>query len=140
MKFVFDNNIAPSIAKAIKELSKTKYDNQHNIIHLRDEFAANTKDDEWIKSLSIQRDTCVITKDRLDKGMEADLLSQSGLIVFHLDSSWNNKGYGFWDEAVNLIRWWPRIVQQAEGITGGAAFKVKWKFTGIGKFEQVRRR
>jgi hypothetical protein len=43
-----------------------------------------------------------------------------------------------WPKAQNVIRWWPAIVEQASRITGGAAFRVPWKFSGKGKFEQIR--
>src|SRR3546814_21076321 len=64
--------------------------------------------------------------DRLNKGLEREALKRAGLKVFFLDRSW--KDHNFWDKAVQLARWWPRIVEQAEGIRGGAAFQVHWNF------------
>lgn len=135
MIFMFDNNLPPALAYAINQLSKREFDGQHEIFHLRDRFSQNTPDAQWIEALSSQKKTCaVITRDKLDKGMEAYLLRNSGLIVFHLDQGWDKK---FWNQSVNLIRWWPSIVQQAKKVSGGAAFRIKWHFSG--KFEQLRR-
>lgn len=57
-------------------------------------------------------------------------------MVFFLDKSW--KDHKFWEKAHNLVKWWPRIIEQSAGIHGGAAFKVKWNFSGKGTFEQLK--
>lgn len=54
---------------------------------------------------------------------------------FFLDKGWSN--HQFWDKAHNLVRWWPRIIEQSQGIEGGAAFKVPFTFSGKGRFQQV---
>lgn len=55
---------------------------------------------------------------------------------FFLDKSWSD--HKFWEKAHNLVKWWPRIIEQAGGIEDGAAFQVKCNFSGKGKFVQVR--
>ena len=133
MKFFIDNNLPPPLAHALRELSKP-YD--HAVIHLKDRFTADTPDVDWINDLSKEGGWAVITHDKLNKGLEREALRQAGLLVFFLDKSWSD--HKFWEKAYQLVRWWPRIVEQASGIQGGAAFKVKWHFSGKGKFEQVK--
>ncbi len=133
MKFFFDNNLPPPLAHALRELSKP---DDHTVFHLRDRYSANTPDTDWIEKLSREGGWVVITHDKLNKGLEREALRQAGLLVFFLDKSWVD--HGFWEKASNLVKWWPRIIEQASGIEGGAAFKVKWNFSGKGLFEQIK--
>lgn len=103
--------------------------------HLKDKFSQNAPDSTWINALSKEGEWVVITHDKLNKGLEREALKRAGLLVFFLDKSWGN--HAFWEKASQLVRWWPRIIEQAGGMQGGAAFKVSWNFTGKGKFEQV---
>ncbi|MEQ1526471.1 MAG: DUF5615 family PIN-like protein [Gallionella sp.] len=133
MKFLVDNNLPPALAHALRELSKPE---NHEVVHLKDRFRANTPDIDWINDLSLEGAWIVITHDSLNKGLEREALRRAGLLVFFLDKSW--KDHKFWEKAHNLVKWWPRIIEQASGIQGGAAFKVKWNFSGKGMFEQVK--
>lgn len=133
MKFFIDNNLPPPLAHALCELSKP---DNHTVVHLKDNYAPDTPDVTWISSLSQEGGWVVITHDKLNKGLEREALRQAGLLVFFLDKSWSD--HKFWEKAYQLVRWWPRIVEQAGGIQGGAAFKVKWNFSGKGMFELVK--
>ena len=42
------------------------------------------------------------------------------------------------DGDYNLVRWWPSIMKQADMVTGGSAFRVKWAHGAKAKFEQIR--
>jgi hypothetical protein len=132
VKFFVDNNLPPALAKALHALSETS---DHSVFHLRNKFAQDTADSDWIGSLSQEGGWSVITHDKLNKGLEREALRRAGLIVFFLDKGWAN--HTFRDKAHNLVRWWPRIIEQSEGIKGGAAFKVPYNFSGKGQFEQV---
>jgi hypothetical protein len=133
MKFLVDNNLAPPLARALHALSEPL---DHKVVHLRERFAPNTKDSDWIEALSRESGWSVVTHDKLKKGLEREALRRAGLTVFFLDKGWSH--HQFWSIAYNLVRWWPRIVEQSEGIKGGAAFKVPYNFTGKGQFEQVK--
>jgi hypothetical protein len=133
VKFFVDNNLPPPLAHALRELSKPE---GHSVFHLRDRYKADTPDVDWIGELSDEGGWAVVTHDNLNKGLEREALRQAGLLVFFLDKSWCD--HKFWEKAHNLVRWWPRIIEQASGIQGGAAFKVKWNFSGKGMFEQIR--
>lgn len=134
MKLLLDNNLPPALARALQQLTISKWDQQHQVIALRDKFKPNTPDVEWITALANDdEDWTVVTHDRLNKGLEREVLRRAGLRVFMLDKSWKN--HDFWETSVQLLRWWPRIIDQAEGISGGAAFRVRWRISGKGKFE-----
>ena len=97
----------------------------------------NTPDVIWIGALATEGDWCIITQDRLTKkSLEKEALRQSGLIAFILAKGWS--GLKEWDKAWHLVRWWPRILTQAALVKGGAAFQVPVRFSGKGKFTQIR--
>jgi hypothetical protein len=78
----------------------------------------------------------VISHDRFAKNsLEKEALRSSGIVTFILNKGWSNLGE--WDKAWNLVRWWPRIIEQSEGVSNGA-FMVPQKFSGKGKFDQVK--
>ncbi|MCA3182368.1 MULTISPECIES: DUF5615 family PIN-like protein [unclassified Cupriavidus] len=132
MKFFFDNNLPPALAKALHALSEPT---GHSASHLRDMFPAAIPDAEWIDALASESGWSIVTHDKLNKGLEREALRRAGLIVFFLDRGWSN--HSFWDKAHNLVRWCPRIIDQSGGMRGGAAFKVPYNFSGKGQFEQV---
>lgn len=135
MNFLVDNNLPPAFARALNELS-THFDDGIAVEHLRDRFRADTPDVVWIEGLAPRGEWAVISADQFSKPLEKEALRRAGLIVFVLERSWSKHQY--WEKAHNIVRWWPRIVEQAEGVRGGAMFKVPWNFSGKGRFEQIR--
>jgi hypothetical protein len=133
VKFFVDNNLPPALARGLHELSSP---DGFSVTHIRAKFAEGTTDTAWIGALAEEGDWVIITRDKLSKGLEREALRRAGLLAFMLDKSWSN--HKFWEIAHQLVRWWPRICEQAQGIQGGAAFKVPWTFRGKGRFEQVR--
>lgn len=132
MKFFVDNNLPPPLARAMHALCEPF---GHETWHLKQKFSQDAVDPDWIAALSSEGGWSVITHDKLNKGLEREALRRAGLIVLFLDKSWSHQR--FWDKAHNLVRWWPRIIDQSEGVKGGAAFKVPYNFSGKGKFEQI---
>lgn len=113
MKFLLDNNLPPALARALNELTVREWSNAHAVIALRDKFPPNLPDTEWIEQLvNEDRDGwVVVTHDQFNKGLEREVLRRAGLRVFLLDRSW--KDHNFWEKAVQLFRWWPRVIEQA---------------------------
>ena len=72
----------------------------------------------------------------LQKPLEREALRQSELIAFILAKGWSNLAE--WDKAWHLIRWWARVMDQAGLVTGGAAFLVPVRFSGKGRFQQIK--
>lgn len=132
MRFLFDNNLAPYLAKAIAALCEPE---DVQVVHLRDRFTENTPDVEWIEALSMDADWVGVAINRFKKTpFEREALRRSGLTAFILVKGWGNQKY--WDQAAQLVRWWPRIMEQAELVQPGAIFEVPWKFSGKGRFRQ----
>lgn len=136
MKYFFDNNLSPHLAHAVGELCKAE-DGTHTCAHLRDMYPPDCKDEVWIDGLAKDGGWTIVSQDRFDKNdAEREALRRAGLVVFALAKGWNDHKH--WDKAQNLIRWWPAIMDQASKIKGGAMFRVPWKFSGAGKFEQIK--
>jgi len=53
MKYFFDNNLSPHLAHAIQELCRVE-ETVARVIHLRDRFAPDAKDHDWIKELGAE--------------------------------------------------------------------------------------
>lgn len=107
------------------------------VVHLRERFRANISDIEWIEILAAEQNWSVVTRDRLTKNpLEKEALRRSGLTAFILTKAWGN--HTGWETATQLVRWWPRIMEQSSMVTGGAAFEVPWRISGKGKFQQLK--
>lgn len=79
MKFIFDNNLPPTLARGIGELSKFDPDVKA-VIPLKDKFAPNTPDIVWLRSLAAEGEWIVISIDRFKKSSaEREVLRQQGL-------------------------------------------------------------
>lgn len=135
MKFLFDNNLPPSLARGMAELSKVEADVEE-VVHLRSKFPGNTSDEFWMSQLLAEGGWVVISCDQFKKTKaERELLRQRGLTVFVLDPQWAKQPY--WEQVANLVRWWPRIVAAAR-LMSRSAMRVPWRFTGQSTFEQIR--
>lgn len=138
MKCLLDNNLPPALARALDALSTNKFSSLEQVIALRAKFPPNTPDVTWIQALGQEGDWFVLSADEFRKhgDLERKALRQSKLIVFCLSKQWSNEFY--WEKCVHVLRWWPHIVEQAECLRGGAAFRVPWKLSaGKPKFEPI---
>jgi predicted nuclease of predicted toxin-antitoxin system len=59
VKFFFDNNLAAKIAKGLNGFVSP----EHQVVHLKEQFAANTDDAVWMAQLAQQEDWVIITAD-----------------------------------------------------------------------------
>lgn len=131
MRFFFDNNLAPRFAEALRVLDG----GTHTITHLRERFAPQIADLDWINALASEGDWVIISGDvRISKNrLERQAWLESGLTAFFLAKGWT--GLRLWDQAWRLMKWWPEIVAQAERIQAGAGFVIPLKSS---KLEQLR--
>ena len=135
MNFFCDANISVHLAHSLNALSRPE---GNPVYHLTDRFAADTTDVAWVQTLSQEGGWSILTHDRAmtRHPIEQEVLRRSGLTVFMLARGWSSQRQ--WDKAAALIRWWPRIVEQARLVAGGAAFEVPWGFTGKKRLKQLK--
>lgn len=136
VKFLIDNNLPQTLASGLNELSFHERYRVEQVVHIKDKFAENTPDIDWITALQKEGSWVVLSQDRLNKGPEREVLRRSGLTVFFLDRQWSRHKY--WDKAHNLVKWWPHIIEHSDRMTGGAAFRVRWRMGAKARFEQVK--
>jgi PIN like domain len=109
LKLLLDHNLNYRIAKALDILFV-----DHHIVALRDRFAHNVSDIEWINALSQEGGWAVLTKDVHVKTRphERAALDRSRIVYFFLSGSWRN--YGVEETAARLIRLIPKMAQQTD--------------------------
>ena len=131
MKFFFDNNLPPRLAKAIDALLEPP----NEAVHLTGLFEPGIPDVDWIRRLADERDWIIISGDvRITRNPhERRAWQQAKLTAFFLKKGWINQN--LWVQAAKLILWWPDIMEQAKRVEPGAGFLVPVNHTG--RFEQV---
>lgn len=134
MKFLFDNNLPPALARGMHELSQKEPDVEC-VVALRDKFRTAAPDPEWMAALVSEGGWVVLSIDRFTKSAaEREMLRKQGLTVFVLDRQWSKP---YWEQASQLVRWWPNMVKMAR-LSSKVAMRVPWKFTNKSTFEGIR--
>jgi hypothetical protein len=120
LKFFLDNNLAAKIAKGLNGFVAP----DHQVVHLKDEFAANTEDSVWMTQLARQEDWVIITADlRIGRNPhEIEAWKQAGHTVFFLKPGWLRMR--FWDQARKFVKCFPEIIEAAKRAKRGASFMV----------------
>jgi hypothetical protein len=134
LKFLFDNNLPPSLARGVAELSR--FDPAiEPVMPLRDKFPQDAPDTEWLGQLLEEGGWIVVSIDRFKKSTaEREMLRRQGVTVFVLDPQWSKP---YWTQAAQLVLWWPKIIDVAK-LTSKTALRVPWRFTSKSTFEQIR--
>ncbi len=132
MKFFFDNTTPPRLVAALRALEGEE---GHTLDHLRERFAPDTSDVDWIRTLATEGDWVIISGDvRISQNQfERRAWLESGLTAFFLAKGWTT--LKLWDQTWRFLKWWPDIVAQAARIRPGAGFIVPLKSS---KLEQLR--
>jgi hypothetical protein len=130
VNFFFDNNLAPKLAHSLHALVEP----DHKIVHLKDLFAANEEDAEWMKKLSQQGDWTIITGDvRIRRNPhEVRAWKEAGHTLFFLKPGWTD--LKFWEQAAKFTKYLPEIIETALRARRGSAFLVNVN----GKIEELR--
>jgi hypothetical protein len=120
VKFFFDNNLAPKIAKGLNGFVSP----DHEVIHLKDQFSADTRDIDWMKALAGEKDLIIITGDvRIGKNpQEVRAWKQAGHTIFFLKQGWI--GLEFWVQAQKFVKCFPSIIAKAKSAQRGSSFMV----------------
>lgn len=136
MNFLLDNNLPASLAIALRALSIAEPGVQR-IAHLSELFQPAADDLVWIPGLTQHGpDWYVISQDkfRKSKGAEREALRRAGHTTYVLDKSWATSAY--WAKSVQLVRWWPRLLEHAR-LTNGGVHRVPWTYSATKKFDSL---
>jgi PIN like domain len=118
VKFFFDNNLAAKIAHGLNEMVAP----DHQVIHLRDKFAPNSEDVEWMGTLAKEADWIIITADvRIRRNLhEVKAWKEAGHTIFFLKPGWTD--LKFWDQVNKFTKCFPQIIENAARAERGSAF------------------
>lgn len=131
MKLLFDNNLSPKIANAVKALCCGE---KCEVVHLKEKFKADTKDEEWLSTLIEEGGWSILSIDRFKKNpVEKEALNSPRLTVFIFARGWSD--LGFWEQSYKIIRWIPQIIKQTE-LNSSGVFEIPVQY-GPGKFKQM---
>ncbi|MEX2477632.1 MAG: DUF5615 family PIN-like protein [Gracilimonas sp.] len=109
MKFYFDENITPQIARALAILQEPRQNEKIEVYTIRDAFGKGAPDEEWIPKVAAE-DGIVVTQDmNIHRTRhQRELYRQHGLgVVFFKPPS--KSGYSYWEMIEKLIEAWPQI-------------------------------
>jgi len=129
LKLFLDNNLPPSLAKALDALIAPT----HQAIHLRDKFPPHTPDIEWIAVLKRESDWAILSQDQFrESAAERKALAESGLVVYWLSGKQWNKLPSL-EKNLAVLEWTREILEHAEHAireaqqTGkGSAWSIKY--------------
>jgi len=125
MNFFFDNNLSQHLAKAMDILEQ-----EGRVIHLRDEFPDNVKDEVWLEYVGKNR-MIVITQDKKIKRRAAELRALKNFKVGAFILGGQNPG--IWQIIKQIINNWLKIKDLSSNTRTPFIFKVPLK----GKIEQI---
>lgn len=119
MKFFFDNNLPPVLAKAMGVIAEDEGD---QIQHLRLMFPPETPDVEWLNAIGTSREWVVISRDGFSKTTEEkrEIVNRSHC-AFILSKGWNLK---LWILASKLLLRWLDIRKTAGESRVGRVYRV----------------
>ena len=108
----------------------------HEVVHLREKFAADTADDVWIPALAKEGGWVIVSGDpRIARNPQLRAVwTHAKLTTFFLGKGWMKQK--FWDQAWRLVRCWPRVLEQSALVVPGAGFEIPAQ--PHGKFRQLR--
>lgn len=92
MRFFFDNNLPPKLAKSLHVLVEP----HHQVVHLKAKFAANATDEAWMLDLAKEQDWVIVSGDlRIRKNPhEIAAWRSAGHTIFFLKPGWINLPFG----------------------------------------------
>ena len=120
MRFFFDNNLAPKLAKSLHVLVEP----EHQVVHLKDRFAANTPDETWMGALCREKNWVIISGDLQIRRNphEIQAWKAAGHTTFFLKDRWVE--LSFWVQTWKFVKCFQEIVALAERAKPGDAFFV----------------
>ncbi|MDZ4803000.1 MAG: hypothetical protein SGI92_32985 [Bryobacteraceae bacterium] len=129
MKFFFDNNLSPKLARSLDVLVEP----EHRVTHLKECFAANTPDTVWMGALAGEAGWVIVSGDlQIRKNPhEIKAWQEAGHTTFFLKKGWIDLTR--WDQVWKFAKVFPELIATAERARQGSAFFI----TPNGKIEDA---
>jgi hypothetical protein len=100
VRFFFDNNLSPKLARSLNALVEP----ERQVVHLKERFAANTADEIWMRTLASEPDWVIISGDLRIRKNPHEILAwrEAGHTTFFLKKGWI--ALTFWDQGVEVCQ------------------------------------
>ena len=120
MKVLVDENLPPALARSLHAL----FNDEHEIVHVREKFGAGISDREWISSLNAEGRWIVLSGDRRITRNKAEYhaFRSSKLIGFFLSKGLHKAPIT--KQAARILTLWDTMCQLADSVQGGAMFEL----------------
>lgn len=111
--------MSPIHAEALRLFTKP---DGPTFLHLTERFSPHVPDPVWITEIGRERDWIILSGDTRISTHPANKRAwhESGLTAFFFGEPWQNENR--FKQAEALMRWWPRIVEQAKRTPRGHGF------------------
>lgn len=119
MKFFFDANLPPRVARALAQLER---DSEIVCLGDRPDLPGDTQDNALLSLLEKEGKWIVVTRDRGKKDGDWHVWMATGLTVFFLTKAWG--GMEGREISWRLLKFWDRIEQTASESPSGTKFSV----------------
>lgn len=109
MKYYFDENFPPQIAKALQILQSPKMEENVEVLNISDVFGKGASDEEWIPEIALQEGT-VVTQDLNihQTRNQRELYRSHKLGVVFLKPP-SKRGYSYWELVEKIFASWFEI-------------------------------
>ena len=120
MRFFFDNNLSPKLVRGLNMLVEP----EHQVIHLKERFAANTPDETWMHALAGESDWVIVSGDLQIRRNPHEIKAwqEAGHTTFFLKKGWLNMN--FWEQAWKFAKVFPELLETAARSRKGIAFYI----------------
>ena len=130
MKFFFDNNLSPDLARGMAKLRRNFGE---EVVHLRDRFDdPSVADEVWLTNLIDEGGWVVLSIDRFKKNAaERQAIANPEITVFMFSASFAKQQS--WKKTTILVNRWEEIVAASQGRGRGKCYTVRLR----GKIERI---
>lgn len=118
MRFFFDNNLSPKLARSLDVLVRP----EHQVVHLKEKFSADASDVVWMRSLAKEPDWVIVSGDLKIRRNPHEIKAwqEAGHTTFFLKKGWID--LTFWDQAWKFAKVFPDMIEKASRTNKGSAF------------------
>lgn len=121
MKLLVDHNLPPVMARAVHLLVQK---DGHEVAALRDRFAPDSADIEWLGQLGMEGGWSILSLDQmiLRRPAERLALHRARVTAYFLAPGWSKLAN--LEKTARLLLWWPKLLQASALMQTGGVYEL----------------